>query len=72
MSGTSAAADAAALAAGAEAEDRQQRQGDAEQLQPATLEADAAARRILDDPGGGDRPARVARAALRSCTGQGE
>ena len=47
--------------------------GDAEIVEPAAVEADPAGRGIVDDPGGGDLPARVF-AGSRSgvVTGQGE
>ena len=53
------------LAAGADAEHRQKRQIDPEQLQPPALEAHPLVVGILDHFGGGDRPARPLRAAAR-------
>ena len=57
----------------ADVEDRQQRQVDAEQLQPPALETDPLVRRVVDHPGGGDRPARpLAGSRVGLVTGQGE
>ena len=50
---------------GADAEHREQRQVDAEQLKPPALEADAVVGGVVDHPRRGDAPARPARAAGR-------